>query len=56
MGIRREDKNIWERRVPLVPQDLQTLIRDTGLQCYIQPSPIRTFSDDQFSQAGCIVQ
>lgn len=56
IGIRREDKNIWERRVPLVPQDLQTLIRDTGLQCYIQPSPIRTFSDDQFSQAGCIVQ
>lgn len=27
IGVRREDKNKWERRVPLTPDDVATLVR-----------------------------
>ena len=52
IGIRREDKSEWERRVPLVPADVQTLRRDHGLEFVIQPSPIRVFRDDEYEAAG----
>lgn len=52
IGIRREDKSRWERRVPLVPQDLQALGRQNGVQFVVQPSPIRVFSDEAYRQAG----
>jgi len=55
IGIRREDKSEWERRVPLVPADVQTLRRDQGLEFVIQPSPIRVFGDDEFAAAGADV-
>ena len=48
IGIRREDKNEWERRVPLVPADLQVLRKDPNLDFIIQPSPIRVFGDEEF--------
>jgi alpha-aminoadipic semialdehyde synthase len=56
IGIRREDKNKWERRVPLVPADLADLARDPGLDVTIQPSPIRVFTDGEFLQVGVTVQ
>jgi alpha-aminoadipic semialdehyde synthase len=52
IGIRREDKNEWERRVPLVPADLATLVKNPGLDFTIQPSDIRVFKDDEFRQVG----
>jgi len=52
IGIRREDKNEWERRVPLVPVDLQELRRDPNLGFKIQPSAIRVFTDEEYRQAG----
>jgi alpha-aminoadipic semialdehyde synthase len=54
-GIRREDKNEWERRVPLVPADLANLRKEPGLEFTIQPSPIRVFDDDEFRQVGVTV-
>ncbi|MCK9996770.1 MAG: hypothetical protein KAH56_10890, partial [Candidatus Krumholzibacteria bacterium] len=55
IGIRREDKNEWERRVPLVPADLKELTKDPNLAFTIQPSKIRVFTDDEYRQAGITV-
>ncbi len=55
IGIRREDKNEWERRVPLVPADLKELSKDPNLTFTIQPSGIRVFTDDEYRQAGITV-
>jgi len=52
IGIRREDKNQWERRVPLVPDDVSILVRDQGIPVLIQPSPIRAFSLDDYLRVG----
>ncbi len=52
IGIRREDKNRWERRVPLIPKDISQLVRDEDLHFIVQPSPIRIHKDDAFVHAG----
>lgn len=56
IGIRREDKSEWERRVPVTPQDAAALYRDHGIQIMVQTSPIRAFTDDEFASAGITVQ
>lgn len=55
LGIRREDKNDYERRVPLVPDQVRALVRQ-GIEVFVQPSRIRVFKDDEFSAAGATVQ
>lgn len=55
IGIRREDKNEWERRVPLVPADLATLAKAHDLNFVVQPSPIRVFTDADFTDVGITV-
>ncbi len=52
IGIRREDKSFWERRVPLVPADLATLQEEQGLRLLVQSSPIRVFADEAYRAAG----
>jgi alpha-aminoadipic semialdehyde synthase len=56
IGVRREDKSEWERRVPLTPQDAAQLQEEGGLQIVVQNSPIRAFADEEFVQAGVTVQ
>lgn len=56
LGIRREDKNEWERRVPLTPDDVRKLSDKHGITFYIQPSAIRVFPDEAFREAGAVVQ
>ncbi len=56
IGIRREDKSIWERRTPLIPEDIKRLKEDIGIISYVQPSEIRVFKDDEFREVGAIVQ
>lgn len=55
IGIRREDKNDWERRVPLVPADLAALKRDNDVDFIVQPSAIRVFSDADYLGLGLTV-
>ena len=55
IGIRREDKNQWERRVPLSPEDMTALRSEHGIQFSLQPFPTRAFSDDEFIQAGAAI-
>jgi alanine dehydrogenase len=52
VGVRREDKSIWERRVPLAPADIRTLREREGIQVRVQPSPIRVITSEEFREAG----
>jgi alpha-aminoadipic semialdehyde synthase len=56
LGIRREDKNRWEQRVPLIPKHLQQLQKEHGIQFIVQPSPIRVFNDSSYQKIGVTVQ
>ncbi|HPR63835.1 MAG TPA: bifunctional lysine ketoglutarate reductase /saccharopine dehydrogenase family protein [Thermoanaerobaculia bacterium] len=52
IGIRREDKNQWERRVSLTPDDVAALIQSLDAEFVVQPSPIRIFTDQAYADAG----
>jgi alpha-aminoadipic semialdehyde synthase len=52
IGIRREDKNKWERRAPLVPTDTSDLQTKRGVRVLIQPSSVRVWTDDEYRSAG----
>jgi len=54
IGIRREDKNEWERRVPLTPEHVSELTRH-GVKVAVQPSTLRIFPDETFRAAGASV-
>ncbi len=56
IGIRREDKNPWERRVPLIPSHMRELRQEQGLSFVIQPSPIRIFRDEDYRLEGFPVE
>lgn len=52
IGVRREDKNKWERRVPLTPADLAAIAREHELDVFVQPSDIRVFPDSAYASLG----
>ena len=54
IGIRREDKNQWERRAPLIPTDVKKLTGE-GVEVMLQPSKIRIYSDDEYRKAGAVI-
>lgn len=54
IGIRREDKNEWERRAPLTPDAVARLVA-SGYDVVVQPSDLRIFSDDEYRRAGATV-
>jgi alpha-aminoadipic semialdehyde synthase len=56
IGLRREDKNQWERRVPLTPPQVARLVQQHHLKFLVQPSPIRAFSDEAYAATGATVQ
>lgn len=56
IAIRREDKNKWERRVPIVPDHVKELINKHGIEVVVQPSEIRAFSDKEFQDVGAFVE
>ncbi|TPX69014.1 hypothetical protein SpCBS45565_g02736 [Spizellomyces sp. 'palustris'] len=56
VGIRREAKNRWERRVPLMPEHVERLVKEVGAQVYVQPSTKRVVPDEKYQQAGAIIQ
>lgn len=51
IGIRRENKNKWERRVALTPSDCKKLL-SLGIKIIIQPSALRCFTDKQYADVG----
>eukprot|EP01027_Heterolobosea_sp_BB2_P017623 GEZU01024955.1.p2 GENE.GEZU01024955.1~~GEZU01024955.1.p2 ORF type:complete len:159 (+),score=47.69 GEZU01024955.1:218-694(+) len=55
IGIRLEDKNRWERRVPLAPSHVAELVK-MGYKVLVQKSNIRCFSDEEYEEVGAVVQ
>ncbi|MBU0496467.1 MAG: hypothetical protein KKC68_07125 [Candidatus Thermoplasmatota archaeon] len=55
IGIRREDKNKWERRVPITPKLVQELKEHHSITTHIQPSSIRVFTDEKYQYTGAII-
>ncbi len=51
IGIRREDKNRWERRVPLTPEHVAEITRH-GVSVAVERSSFRVFPDEAFRAAG----
>ncbi|MCA9617452.1 MAG: hypothetical protein KC731_00430 [Myxococcales bacterium] len=54
LGIRREDKHAFERRVPLTPDGVRKLTAQ-GLEIVVQPSSIRAFDDAAYAEAGATI-
>jgi saccharopine dehydrogenase (NAD+, L-lysine forming) len=52
IGIRRENKNEWEKRTPLIPEDIKSLIEKYGLRALVQTSKIRAYNDDDYRVSG----
>ena len=56
IGIRREDKSVWERRAPLTPAHLQDILQThKDIYFVVQPSQKRVFSDYEYEKAGAIL-
>ncbi len=55
IGIRREEKNRWERRVPLTPEHIRDLTGKSGFEFVVQPFPKRAFPDEAYSASGAKV-
>ena len=43
IGIRREDKNIWERRVPIIPKHVRELKEKHNIETVIQSFKNKSF-------------
>ena len=56
IGIRREDKNRWERRVPLIPEHIKELKEKYGIKTVIQPSNIRVYTNKEYIDSGALVK
>ena len=56
LGIRREDKNQWEKRVPITPDHVKKLKQEHDITTIIQPSPIRAFKDKDYTEASAQVK
>jgi len=52
IGIRREDKDRWEARVPLVPDDVALLTGSSSAEVILQPSALRVFTAAEYERAG----
>ncbi|RKO99111.1 hypothetical protein CXG81DRAFT_30296 [Caulochytrium protostelioides] len=53
IGIRREDKNRWERRAPLTPDHVDTLLKTCpDLRVLVEPSTRRVFDDAAYTAVG----
>jgi alpha-aminoadipic semialdehyde synthase len=50
--IRAEDKNMWERRATIVPDDLKDITAISGVKSYIQKSAKRYFKVEEYKTAG----
>lgn len=55
IGILREVKSPWERRVALTPTGCKELLA-LGVRILVQPSKTRCFSEDEYVEVGCEVK
>ena len=55
IGIRHEDKTKWERRIPLVPDQIRGLIETHGIPIVVEASEQRAFSNEEMAACGAEV-
>ncbi|GJQ60157.1 MAG: hypothetical protein D8M57_14890 [Candidatus Scalindua sp. AMX11] len=51
VGILPESKNIWERRAPIIPRDVEWLTK-RGIQVEVAASKLRIYKDSQYERSG----
>jgi len=56
LGIRREDKNKWEKRAPLIPEHVNLIKEKHNIKTIVQPSPIRVFSEKEYKKKGAEIK
>lgn len=57
IGVIREGKNPPDKRVPLTPkQCVEVMQKFPGTEVVVEPSPIRAFADEQYSDLGIKLQ
>ena len=54
LAIRREESSVWERRAPINPNHVQSLVRK-GIKVLVQPSTRRAYSMPEYERAGAII-
>jgi alanine dehydrogenase len=54
IGIRREDKNVWERRTPLTPHAVAEL-KAKGVEVRVERFEKRAFIDEDYAASGAIL-
>lgn len=54
IGIREEDKNVWERRAPLTPHAVVELTAQ-GLEVFVQKFRRRAFTEEEYEAVGARV-
>lgn len=53
IGIRREDKSVWERRVALTPSNVRAIKQNNPkIKVIVQPSQTRIFTDKEYLENG----
>jgi hypothetical protein len=52
IGILRETKSQWERRTPLLPDDIKMLVKKYALSFFLQPSGKRIIPESAYQEAG----
>lgn len=55
IGIRHETKSAWERRAPLAPEHVRTLVQEHGVDVVVASSSRRVFDDTEYEAAGARV-
>ncbi|KAH3892671.1 hypothetical protein DPMN_016794, partial [Dreissena polymorpha] len=55
LAIRRETINVWERRAPLSPSQVASLVKQ-GFKVIVQPSNRRAYNMQEYSDRGATIQ
>lgn len=52
IGIRKENKDLTEKRTPLSPYQVMKLINQHGIHVVVEPSENRVFKDEEYEKVG----
>ncbi len=56
IGVIREHRSKWERRVSIIPDHIKLLKEKFGIETILEPSKIRIFSDKEYENYGGLIK
>lgn len=56
LGIRKETKNVYERRAPLIPAAVEKILKDTDIEAVVESTQQRIYPDDEYRRIGAVVK